>query len=646
MDDFFLAGQPAALADFDNPRARKKRPRPTAVSAEGRLPSSSSSPSKHKHKLNGKRPSRDHIDNDSGDEAIDDVDLTSRNLYAPPSDEEDVLDADSADNEHGHHPRETASQKRLRLAKAYIEQVKDNVADSVEFDAQSLDRDLIAERLQLDALESANKALHRIASKYQHWAATDTNVRTFTNGHHSLSVTAVAVGIPSTRVINTVPSAPPSTTSPSKPGHHSISTLQRYQQFLTLESTPAKLTAKATALSTIKSQPVYIFSASKDGGVSKHDFHTTDLLWHVRGGIKPTKKAKKKYGGADKLNLKHVGHTDQVLCLDVCEDGKYLVTGGRDKLIHIWSAINGSHLGTFKQHRDAVSGLAFRKGHYELYSASFDRTIKVWNVDEKSYVETLFGHQDSVSTISSLHSQRCITPGSRDRTVRYWKIPEESHLIFRAGTSGDSGDILFAAEDPQSAYRVRLNNAKTFGGSIDIVEMITDEYFLSGGESGSISLWHVGKKKPLYTRLRAHRVVKPTAQGGMKGSVMNVDGFVGGNFDRGMEPIKDWQCWISCLAAVPYSDMFASGACDGVMRVWKIAQDFKSFAPLFEIPIEGFINSAKFFYAPPLHPSTESASGRNNQELYLVAGVGKEHRLGRWWKIPNVKNCVKIVTIG
>lgn len=152
-----------------------------------------------------------------------------------------------------------------------------------------------------------------------------------------------------------------------------------------------------------------------------------------------------------------------------------------------------------------------------------------------------------------------MTPGSRDRTVRYWKIPEESHLIFRAGTSGDSGDILLAAEDPVSAQRIRLNNAKTFGGSIDVVEMITDEYFLSGSESGSISLWHVGRKKPLYTRLRAHRVLKPTAQGDMQGTILNVDGFAVGDAEEGMLDIKDWQCWITCLAAVPYSDMFASG---------------------------------------------------------------------------------------
>ena len=46
-------------------------------------------------------------------------------------------------------------------------------------------------------------------------------------------------------------------------------------------------------------------------------------------------------------------------------------------------------MGKLIQHRDAITGLCFRKGHNQLYSASYDRTVKVWNVDEQSYVETL-----------------------------------------------------------------------------------------------------------------------------------------------------------------------------------------------------------------------------------------------------------------
>jgi ribosomal RNA-processing protein 9 len=43
----------------------------------------------------------------------------------------------------------------------------------------------------------------------------------------------------------------------------------------------------------------------------------------------------------------------------------------------------------------------------------------------------------------------------------------------------------------------------------------------------------------------------------------------------------------------------------------------------------GFVNSLCF-----------SKSGR-----YLVAGVGQEHRLGRWWRLRNVRNGIYIIQL-
>ena len=83
---------------------------------------------------------------------------------------------------------------------------------------------------------------------------------------------------------------------------------------------------------------------------------------------------------------------------------KLQASGGKDKTIQIWSVSKDTHLGSFTQHRDSVSGLAFRQGlpsvslnnhnstassSNQLYSCSYDRTVKVWNADELTYIETL-----------------------------------------------------------------------------------------------------------------------------------------------------------------------------------------------------------------------------------------------------------------
>jgi WD40 repeat protein len=84
----------------------------------------------------------------------------------------------------------------------------------------------------------------------------------------------------------------------------------------------------------------------------------------------------------------------------------------------------------FPGHRDAVSGLAFREGGHQLFSASFDRTLKQWSLDDMAYVETLYGHQGQVLAVDALRAERALSGGA-DHTARVWKIADESQLIFR-----------------------------------------------------------------------------------------------------------------------------------------------------------------------------------------------------------------------
>jgi len=79
-------------------------------------------------------------------------------------------------------------------------------------------------------------------------------------------------------------------------------------------------------------------------------------------------------------------------------------------------------LRVYDKHRDAVTGLAFRRGSNQLYSSSKDRTIKIWSLDELAYIETLFGHQDEVVDVAALAQERLVSVGARDRTARYWKV--------------------------------------------------------------------------------------------------------------------------------------------------------------------------------------------------------------------------------
>ena len=65
----------------------------------------------------------------------------------------------------------------------------------------------------------------------------------------------------------------------------------------------------------------------------------------------------------------------------------------------------------FPGHKDAVTGLAFREGTQQLFSASLDRTVKIWSLAERAYVDTLYGHQAGVLAVDVLRQARSRMPG-------------------------------------------------------------------------------------------------------------------------------------------------------------------------------------------------------------------------------------------
>lgn len=72
-----------------------------------------------------------------------------------------------------------------------------------------------------------------------------------------------------------------------------------------------------------------------------------------------------------------------------------------------------------------------------------------------------------------------------------------------------------------------------------------------------------------------------------------------------------------------------SGSCDGYIRLWKCANNFRKLEEIQKIPVSGFVNSLAF-----------TPDGN-----YLVAGVGQEHRLGRWWRLKEAKNSVVVIPL-
>ncbi|GLB36668.1 putative WD domain, G-beta repeat [Lyophyllum shimeji] len=574
---------PDAFFTSSKPRKRKR------VDSTGKVSSSAGSATLSRKGLSAKRPAKngltkvngvqkrksrvadeelsDQTDEENG--GVDDMDLRAD------LDEDPGASGDEDEDE-------TPAQKRLRLAKLYLESVKEGLADG-EFDAAEIDKELISARLKQDVLEHSGRVHLFIADSFDF---TQSPTRVLRTRGHRFSVTSAVA---------------------SESGKH-------------------------------------LFTSGKEGSIIKWDLLTGKRLATFHK-IRPRSSNDKGKGKAP-VDLDIQGHTDEVLCLALSSDGQHLASGGRDRKLVVWDAEKGEWIKGFSGtlgHKDSISALSFRKGTHQLYSASFDRTVKVYDLSPSvmGYVETLFGHQDHVLSLDSLRGETCVSVGARDKTARFWKIVEESQLVFRGGGRSRIREVLEGGlrgddEGEESAdegengvrkwEREKEQATKQFiEGSIECVAMIDETTFVSGGDSGSICLWTTQKKKPIFTQPLAH-------------------GFNEANSET--EGVIRTPRWITSLASLRYSDLIASGSWEGDIRIWKLDSKLKSFSLVGTIPAPGVVNSLQllsppieFFEQSPWVTSSQHSAGAAEprpirkggvQPILLVAGIGQEHRLGRW----------------
>ncbi|KAF2845102.1 small nucleolar ribonucleoprotein-like protein complex subunit [Plenodomus tracheiphilus IPT5] len=565
---------------FTTPASQRKRKRPE---------DSSSAPKRRITDANASRPARGAARRPEREESISGSEISD--------DGGDIFDEEEGDSESSDDENETAAEKRLRLAERYLENIRNEVEDEVGFDAEQIDKDLIAERLKEDVAENKGKIYKYIADELDFAEAS--HVASYSGLQKA--VTGCALHLPyawtisKDLVVEKWEIADPKSYAPDP-------------------SRPSNITPRRTP---------------------------KRLFW--RKGNK-NKKGDRAY----------LGHTGEIISIAVSDSGKYLATGDKHARLIIWDAATLTPRHLFTRHRDAVMSLSFRRGTEQLFSGGADRAVIVWSAPENAYIETLVGHQDVVVGVAGgleLNQETCVSVGARDRTARLWRVVEENQLVFQGGgTARQKGmDKLRKGRfgknvDDEEKAREEVKGADDNDddppiayaeGSIDCIALLDASLFVTASDNGALSLWSDKRKKPVFTLPLTH---------GRDPRLSPAEMSANHDATTSAKPGPRLPRYVTAIATVPFADLILTASWDGWIRAWKITPDKRSLALVSKVGRVPLDEDAEMVNGDAHHDdenavlirgivnglSVQERGDRGKDGLCIVAAVGKEPRLARW----------------
>jgi len=167
------------------------------------------------------------------------------------------------------------------------------------------------------------------------------------------------------------------------------------------------------------------------------------------------------------LRLK--GHTAGVMSVAFSPDGRYAISGSRDKTIRIWDLGTGEEVRRCVGHRLEVWNIAMSKDGRRIASCGTDTTVRLWDFATAEPIRTLLGHTEWVYAVT---------------------FSPDGKLILSGGGSAGK-DIAARLRDAESGQEIRQLNGN--GELISSVAYSRDgTRALTGSEDKTAALWDTG----------------------------------------------------------------------------------------------------------------------------------------------------------
>jgi WD40 repeat protein len=220
-----------------------------------------------------------------------------------------------------------------------------------------------------------------------------------------------------------------------------------------------------------------------------------------------------------------VGHKGSVTSVAFTRDGKTLVSGSRDDLIHVWDVATGQIKKTMDNHQVTgkdmgdIYSIAFSHDGKLMASGSKDTTIIIWDATTFEALRTLKGHTAALREVAFSNDDKTLASGAEDKTFRLWdvetgKLKKTNEL--KGGVKGvtyfpDGKTIATASTDgsvctwdAETGERKLVGKVDDKGFEFCDVSPDAAQIFSGTGNVGQLVFWDAKTLKPLKVMPEAH----------------------------------------------------------------------------------------------------------------------------------------------